>query len=111
MTKVLKSSDESIQEREEDENIILRDKCHRSTLRSNRGDTCFEANSKNKARFRPLCLDADGWRKSLTSNVHVESGRCLRKAIANLKKKMCTEDINDKSFSKVQMCFEQVEGS
>ena len=49
-------------------------------------------------------LDADGWRKRLTSKVYGDSGRDFRKAIANLIRKLCTEDIHDESLEAFLAC-------
>ena len=46
----------------------------------------------------PSGMDADGWRKILTSRVYGETGNDVRRAFANSIKKMCTDEITDNSL-------------
>ena len=43
-------------------------------------------------------MDADGWRKPLTSKVYGDCGKDLRKSIAKLTRKLCTQETNDESL-------------
>ncbi|XP_066919036.1 uncharacterized protein [Clytia hemisphaerica] len=46
----------------------------------------------------PSGMDADGWRKPLTSKVYGDCGKDLRKSIAKLTRKLCTQETNDESL-------------
>ncbi len=46
----------------------------------------------------PSGFDADGWRRPLTSKMYGECGKDLRSSIANVTKKLCTQQINDQSL-------------
>ncbi len=46
----------------------------------------------------PSGMDADGWRKPLTSKVYGDCGKDFRKSIAGLTRKLCTQEINDQSL-------------
>lgn len=52
----------------------------------------------------PSGLDADGWRKPLTSKVYGDCGGDLRTAIANVIKKLCTEYVDDESLEGFLAC-------
>ena len=58
----------------------------------------LKAAQKTKGGSGPSGLDADGWRKPLTSRVYGDDGRDLRTVIANVTKKICTEDVHDDSL-------------
>jgi len=50
---------------------------------------------KTKGGSGPSGLDADGWRRILASNKFGTTNVDLRKAVANMIKKMCTEKIDN----------------
>ena len=52
----------------------------------------------------PSGLDADGWRKPLTSKVFGESNVDLRTTIANVIKKLCISNIEDDSLEAFVAC-------
>ena len=58
----------------------------------------LKAAQLTKGGSGPSGMDADGWRKILTSRVYGDTGRDLRSAYANVIKKMCVETINDGSL-------------
>ena len=64
----------------------------------------MKAAQKTKGGSGPSGLDADGWRKPLTSRVYGDDGRDLRTAIANVTKKICTEDVHDDSLDVFLAC-------
>ena len=49
-------------------------------------------------------MDADGWRKPLTSKVYGDCSIDLRTGLANVTKKMCKEDIKDESLEAFVAC-------
>ena len=52
----------------------------------------------------PSGLDADGWRRILTSRVYGLAGEDLRKAIASFARKICTTTIEDSSLEAYLAC-------
>ena len=58
----------------------------------------LKAAQLTKGGSGPSGMDADGWRKILTSKVYGETGNDVRKALANVIKKMCREEIIDGSL-------------
>ena len=52
----------------------------------------------------PSEMDADGWRKPLTSKVYGDCGVDLRTALANFTKRMCREDVCDDSLEAFISC-------
>ena len=68
------------------------------------GSRVLKAAQKTKGGSGPSGLDADGWRKPLTSRVYGDDGRDLRTAIANVTKKICTEDVHDDSLDVFLAC-------
>ena len=46
----------------------------------------------------PSGMDAGGWRKILSSRVYGVTGRDLRRALANVIKKICVDNISDNSL-------------
>ena len=53
---------------------------------------------KTQGGSGPSGMDADGWRKPLTSKVFGDSGKDLRKAIVSVTRKLCTQEIIDESL-------------
>ena len=64
----------------------------------------MKAAQRTKGGSGPSGLDADGWRKPLTSKVYGENGRDLRTALANVTKKICREDVHDHSLEAFLAC-------
>lgn len=64
----------------------------------------LQAAKHTKGGAGPSGMDADGWRKPLTSRVYGEAGNDLRKALANVTKKICTEEINNNSLEGFLAC-------
>lgn len=58
----------------------------------------LKAAQMTKGGSGPSGLDADGWKKILTSKVDGESGKDLRVTSAKVVKKMCVQVINDNSL-------------
>jgi len=52
----------------------------------------------------PSGMDADGWRKPLTSRVYSQFSIDLRSALANVIKKLCREEVNDNSLEAFFAC-------
>ena len=52
----------------------------------------------------PSGMDADGWRKPLTSKVYGDCGVDLRTALANFTKRVCREDVCDDSLEAFIAC-------
>ena len=61
-------------------------------------DMVLKAAQLTKGGSGPSGMDADGWRKILTSKMYGDTGRDLRRALATVIKKMCVEDITDNSL-------------
>ena len=65
----------------------------------------LKAAKRTKEGSGPSGLDADRWRKPLTLKVYGDIGRDFRKAIANLIRKLCTEEvIHDESLKVFVAC-------
>lgn len=58
----------------------------------------LKAAQLTKGGSGPSGMDADGWRKILTSKVYGDTGKDLRTALAKVIKKMCVETISDNSL-------------
>ena len=58
----------------------------------------LKAAQLTKGDSRPSGMDADGWRKILTSKMYGDTGRDLRRPLANVVKKMCIENITNNSL-------------
>ena len=61
-------------------------------------DMVLKAAQLTKGGSGPSGMDADGWRKILTSKMYGDTGRDLRRALATVIKKICVEDITDNSL-------------
>ena len=61
-------------------------------------DMVLKAAQITKGGSGPSGMDADGWRKILSSRVYGDTGRDLRRAFANVIKKMCVDNISDNSL-------------
>ena len=59
---------------------------------------------KTKGGSGPSAMDADGWRRILCSNSFGDTNVDLRKAIANLVKKICTENVSTVSIEAFVSC-------
>ena len=68
------------------------------------GSRVLKAAQKTKGGSGPSGLDADGWRKPLTSRVYGDDGRDLPTAIAIVTKKICTEDVHNDSLDALLAC-------
>ncbi|XP_057308911.1 uncharacterized protein LOC130647166 [Hydractinia symbiolongicarpus] len=64
----------------------------------------LKAAQVTKGGSGPSGMDADGWRKPLTSKVFGECGLDLRRAIANVIKKLCIENVEDQSLEAFTAC-------
>ena len=60
--------------------------------------------SKMKGGSGPSGMDADGWKKILVSKVYGQNGEDLRKAFAEVIKKICREKIDDNSLESFLAC-------
>ncbi len=58
----------------------------------------LKAAQLTKGGSGPSGMDADGWRKILSSKIYGNTGPDLRRALANVIKKICVENINDNSL-------------
>ena len=59
----------------------------------------LRATSITKGGSSPSGLDADGWRRMLTSNSFGTASSNLRKSIADFTKKLCSKRINSENKS------------
>ena len=59
----------------------------------------FEAAKITRGGSGPSGMDADGWRRILTSKDYGDAGSDLRKAISSLIKVICIREINDQSLT------------
>ena len=59
----------------------------------------YEAAKITRGGSGPSGMDADGWRRILTSRDYGDTGSDLRKAIASMIKTICTKEINDLSLA------------
>ena len=67
-------------------------------------DLVLKAVKLTKGGSGPAGMVADGCREALASKVYGESGNDLRKALANVIKKICIKDISDNSLEAFLAC-------